>query len=1382
MKPDPGFAQKVWRFVKLKRTFFAGQAATFVGIACLALAAVVAGADAFLAFPPAARWTSFLVLLAVAVAGLVGRFVAPSLRFGSQQAISEIEHRRAELGQMLRTSAQVGPEEEAATAGFSPALVRALKQQADEELKRTDLNRLIPWPQVRKKGMVLLALVALFGGALLLWRDFRTSTQRLLMPAADLTFTRVEAKVGRRQFERGETIAVEATVSGRPVETAFLRLRPEQGEWETTEMIARSATRYTAEIPNRETSLECFVKAGDGRSRLEFVRFIDPPVVERLVVRVRYPQYTELPPQELENDDIVAVEGSTLELRFRTSHPLRQARLRIGKDQVLPAGLENQEAVVTHVIERGARDFFLQGQDDEELPLKKVVYRMRGMPDKLPEVKIEEPREDLEATKLTEIPVRVRAKDDYGLAEIGVVLKVDDREEILAGRLLNDEIVFAAQERTIALLENHSLDITSNVRLYAFARDRKPGEGRRGVSELRAIDVRPLRLRFRMKPPEEKQEGAEEERREQEENVLKLEDAIKEQRALLSKTFKLQQEGQKDAEEPKRLAEAEEELAERLDELQNEMAELAPPQAEQLLDQAAANMQQAAAELKKQDLAAAFEKEDAALADLLKLRQDLIQELMRQEEEQKKQQQEQPMRVEVPEDLDELAQEAERLAQEERDVREQLAQAAPQPAAQPDQPRQPAPEDAAQPPPAPAAADAGEQAEADAAQDAPAEAQADQQADAAQQAAADAGEQAQDAAAQDAPAEAQADQQADAAQQAQADAGERAQDAAAQDVQAEAQADRQADARQEAHAEVRQQEAQANAPQAPDAAPAAQDARADQQADPAQADADARQQAGEAQQAQAAALQAPAAAEAVRDAQAQAEAGQQRDAAQDAQAKAQADQQAQAAADAGEQADAQARQPDGRPPAEAMRQQEAAVADAADLMHDLKNHPEGTALALNRMEAIAQDMRQAAQAMRADAAAKAAPQLDRAQEKLTQLAEHLRGLDERNLAETLDAAKEKAQRAAERLAGRDQAPRQERDARAAAQQPGQREQQGDRQGAREAAAAAADRQQEDGQDDREAAAAAEQADEQEQGEDREAAVAAEPPQQDAQERHAAAARQARAEAARAEPRQAGNAQGERAPLPAPERERVAQDAETIADWLKQLQNKEMKGLGNMPERLGQIEEQVDLQDLAEDVRRSQEQRDSGLAREADRLDKQTAERFERLSQALAKEKQRLMQSHLERLAAAEAEANDLRQQAQEQQEARAESAKPSRARTRAERAAAAGAQAAPADAAERLEDLAEELKDLRDEQLEQLGEQLLEQVGPQNRRGRSNPGQAIPETVVDTTLTPAVERIKVLIDEIVQHEMLMNRDDRVPDKYARLVERYFKALSDDLQE
>ena len=66
--------------------------------------------------------------------------------------------------------------------------------------------------------------------------------------------------------------------------------------------------------------------------------------------------------------------------------------------------------------------------------------------------------------------------------------------------------------------------------------------------------------------------------------------------------------------------------------------------------------------------------------------------------------------------------------------------------------------------------------------------------------------------------------------------------------------------------------------------------------------------------------------------------------------------------------------------------------------------------------------------------------------------------------------------------------------------------------------------------------------------------------------------------------------------------------------------------------------------------------------------------------------------------------------------------------------------------------------------------------------GDTSEGPITPEALGETAVAPVLERLRQLLAETVNQAFLLDRDDRIPDEYMDLTERYFKALSDDLQE
>ncbi|MFP4580644.1 MAG: hypothetical protein ACLFQ6_07935, partial [Candidatus Sumerlaeia bacterium] len=101
------------------------------------------------------------------------------------------------------------------------------------------------------------------------------------------------------------------------------------------------------------------------------------------------------------------------------------------------------------------------------------------------------------------------------------------------------------------------------------------------------------------------------------------------------------------------------------------------------------------------------------------------------------------------------------------------------------------------------------------------------------------------------------------------------------------------------------------------------------------------------------------------------------------------------------------------------------------------------------------------------------------------------------------------------------------------------------------------------------------------------------------------------------------------------------------------------------------------------------------------------------------------------------------------------------------------------DLEERLEELAEDLESIDDPELNKLAQELRQQMRHWGRAPGGNM-RGLPGLEVDERMNPIKERLHNLIDEIVKRKMRMSGTANVPDEYRRLVDRYFKALSDDL--
>jgi hypothetical protein len=199
-------------------------------------------------------------------------------------------------------------------------------------------------------------------------------------------------------------------------------------------------------------------------------------------------------------------------------------------------------------------------------------------------------------------------------------------------------------------------------------------------------------------------------------------------------------------------------------------------------------------------------------------------------------------------------------------------------------------------------------------------------------------------------------------------------------------------------------------------------------------------------------------------------------------------------------------------------------------------------------------------------------------------------------------------------------------------------------------------------------------------------------------------------------------------------------------------------------RMDQAQKQLETQQLAQDIREAGKDQEQGRQEQAAEQDRKAAERLRELAKTFEKERKELVRSQLERLAEAEAKTKNLAEEV-EREAKKPTPPKPNKPTTN-----------------DKLGELAEDYQKLRDQKMTDIGKELQTQVSEQNQIGGPKQGTELPEDVTSKALDPGAKRLRQLIDEIVEREMLIDRDHRVPEQYTPLVDNYFKELSDDARE
>ena len=659
----------------VKRRGFINRTSALLAGAAVLLAAILllAFLDEKFAWPESLRFWLIGVTAAGALMVCTRRWLSGRKGNDAPSVVREMEAANPAGGQQLRTAWEIAREGVPASATeerreFSARLLGEAQQQVSGRTWETlaPSGRMLRWTAAC--GVIATAML------IAAWQspEFRTALRRVAMPLGAPTYTSVAWQSPPAHYDDRHPPRVAVLLSGRQALPQLQVLESGSTEWLTRPLTPLTDGRsYDAVLTGMTGDFEVRVTAGDGATPRQVVRYRSISRLDEAKIAIRFPDYTGLAPEERQGGDASVVEGSTLDWSFRFNTPPDRVEWALASDtsapQKVPLQHEGATVQASWKAPLGKYSGVLTIFDKDGTAVDSWRYEVVGVVDKLPMVELLEPVKDIQATCVTELPVRIRARDDFGVAEVGLVMEAAGQtiwtlEKVIAEKDLRD-----ISEITRAMLETVPLTIRDNVKLYAYALDHKPRGGPRSVSPLRCIDIRDFKKLEKhvgkgKPPPVNKQQFA------------KLNQLIRAQRVVVSDCHVLEQDAKNEEAEGigPRCQETDvkqRDVIVKTTELFGEWEKLpsVPRDDVALLLTAAEQMGETSRYLVRTLTEQAHPASDRALGSLLQIRKHLIKldckgDDPSDEEDDSK-----------PKPLEELAKEAERLADEEKSVREQIA-------------------------------------------------------------------------------------------------------------------------------------------------------------------------------------------------------------------------------------------------------------------------------------------------------------------------------------------------------------------------------------------------------------------------------------------------------------------------------------------------------------------------------------------------------------------------------------------------------------------------------------------------------------------------------------------------------------------------------------
>ena len=361
-------------------------------------------------------------------------------RVSQEWAALVIEKQCPHLRNNLINSLQLYPQisGEKPSGEISVSMVLALLRATRRQLHALRVEELINSQPLLAKGK-LLGILFLPVCAVVLFNPSSVGETFSLLahPLRDLPPSQTIIDVAPKgiRVARGSTVTIKATASGAIPKSMELNLSSgENGLQEKLPMEALGAGKFTATLQKVKQSLQYSAVAGLFSSASYALEAIDPPEVGNLRITLYPPHYTGLPAQTSDGGNVEGLRGSTMRLEAATSKEIIKAKILLDDGKEVPLKIDGRKLQGNLVLFQSLR-YHMLVEDPLGFRNNPIAYEIRVRPDGFPTVEILAPGEDLEVNGDETLPVEFSARDDFGIQEAALAIRVGDRQEKLPIKL-----------------------------------------------------------------------------------------------------------------------------------------------------------------------------------------------------------------------------------------------------------------------------------------------------------------------------------------------------------------------------------------------------------------------------------------------------------------------------------------------------------------------------------------------------------------------------------------------------------------------------------------------------------------------------------------------------------------------------------------------------------------------------------------------------------------------------------------------------------------------------------------------------------------------------------------------------------------------------------
>ena len=211
---------------------------------------------------------------------------------------------------------------------------------------------------------------------------------------------------------------------------AIIHHRLAGGNWQQSEIDLKRETNYSfsggdsvafsMRIRQINKSFDYYIEAGRVKTEIQKIDVVDRPRVNGIKLSLFYPDYTETPPQVIDenNGSFSAIVGSRVNMKITTNLPVTQAELVFEDSSRTPLKVNNKTAEGSLIIDKShAYYIHLTNHLSEHNP-DPIEYYITALPDEYPSIDVLRPGFDVNLNDEMLLPIKVRIFDDYGFSSL----------------------------------------------------------------------------------------------------------------------------------------------------------------------------------------------------------------------------------------------------------------------------------------------------------------------------------------------------------------------------------------------------------------------------------------------------------------------------------------------------------------------------------------------------------------------------------------------------------------------------------------------------------------------------------------------------------------------------------------------------------------------------------------------------------------------------------------------------------------------------------------------------------------------------------------------------------------------------------------------------